>query len=258
MALGAQFAEHGDGVRNAAGQCIIGIHQQQAVFRKNLGICAEGAQLVREGHDPAMRVRAADGHTEELTGEHVARRLTAADHRRARTVNARIRPLRAAQTEFQHAVAARRLHHAGGLGGDQRLMVDDVEQRGFKKLRFHDRRNDADNRFAGENDRSLRNSQNFAGKPQGGQAGEKRLVKDIQAAQIGNIVLGKMEILDVFNGLLKAGRHGIGRHVALLAIEDIKAGAVIFHAEPQIAVHHRQLIQVGHHCQVAHLIHLAF
>ena len=60
------------------------------------------------------------------------------------------------------------------------------------------------------------------------------------------------------NGLLNAGRHGIGRHVALLAIEDIKAGAVIFHAEPQIAVHHRQLIQVGHHCQVANLIHLAF
>ena len=137
-------------------------------------------------------------------------------------------------------------------------MVDDVEQRGFKKLCLHDRRNDADNRFAGENDRSLRNSQNFAGKPQGGQAGEKRLVKDVQTAQIGNVVLGKMEILDVFNGLLKAGRHGIGRHVALLAIEDIKAGAVIFHAEPQIAVHHRQLIQVGHHCQVAHLIHLAF
>ena len=34
---------------------------------------------------------------------------------------------------------------------------------------------------------------------------------------------------------------------ALLAIKDIEAGAVVFHAEPQIAVHHRQLVQVGHH-----------
>ena len=44
----------------------------------------------------------------------------------------------------------------------------------------------------------------------------------------------------------------------LFAIEDIETGAVIFHTEPQVAVHHRQFIQVGHHGQVTHLINLAF
>ena len=134
-------------------------------------------------------MRAADRNAEELAGEHVACRLTAADYGCTRAVDTGVRSLRAAKAKFQHAVSAGRLHDARGFGGDQRLVVDDVEQRGFQQLRFHNRRDDTDDRFARKDDRAFRNGQNLARKAQRSQTGEKRFVKDIQASQIGDILI---------------------------------------------------------------------
>ena len=60
-----------------------------------------------------------------------------------------------------------------------------------------------------------------------------------------SIIGGEMEVLHIINGLLQTGSNGISRHIALLAIKNIKAGTIVFHTEPQISIHHGQLIQIS-------------
>ena len=192
-------------------------------------------------------MRTANRNAEELTGEHIARGLTAADDGRTRAINARVRPLRTAKTELQHLVSARRLHHTGRLGSDQGLVIDDVQQRRFQQLCFHDRRDDAENRLIREDDRSFRHREDFAGKVEIAQIGQEGIVKDRKATKILDVLLRKAKILDILNDLLKARSDGIGRHIAAPAIEEIEACTVFVLTVAQITVHHRQLIQVGHH-----------
>ena len=126
-----------------------------------------------------MRVRALDGDAKHFAREHVAGGVAAADDRRARAVDARVRPLRAPQAKFQNAAALRGLHHAAGLGGDERLMVDDVEQRGFDELRLEDRRAHADQRLAGEHDGALGHGVNIARKAEIAQRRDELRVEQV-------------------------------------------------------------------------------
>ena len=189
-----------------------------------------------------MRVRTANRNAKHLSGQNIARRLTAANNRSTRTVDACIRSLRTAKTEFENAVSSSRLNNTGSFGRNQRLVIDNIEQCSFKKLCFHNWRNDADNRFSGKNDRTFRNSQNFAGESKSRELFKKSVIKDFQTPQIGDVIGGKMEVLYIVNRLLKTCRNGISGHITLLAIENIKAGAIFFHAETQITIHHGQFI----------------
>ncbi len=79
----------------------------------------------------------------------------AAHVRRARGAEAAVRALRAAQTEFDHLVAPRGERDPRGLGRDQRLEVDEVEERRLYELRVEDRPPHADEGLVGEDDRAL-------------------------------------------------------------------------------------------------------
>ena len=215
-------------------------------MRERLGIGAEGAQLVRKAHDPAVRMRAADRNVEHLPRQHVARGCAAADHRRARAVDARVRPLRAAQAELQHRAALRRAAHAAGLGGDERLVVDEGEDRRLDQLRLHDRRAHAHERLVREHDRALAHGVDLAGEAQLAKIGEERLVEQAERAQIGQILLGKVQAVDVVDHALQPGGDGIG-DVALGAEEHVEHALVARHAVLEIAVHHGELVQIGHH-----------
>ena len=197
-------------------------------------------------------MRAAHGDVVHLAGEHVARGHAPADDRRARAVDARVRSLRAAQAELEHAVALRRLHDAAGLGGDQRLMVDDVEQRRLHQLRLDHGRAHAHDGLGGEDDRALGHGVDVAREPEILQEVEEALVKRIQAAQVRDVLRGEVQAADVLDRLLQARGDRMRRLVALLAIEQVEHGDVLRHAVAPVAVHHRQFIQVGHHRQIAH------
>ena len=138
------FLKDADGIRNPALQRIIGVHQQDAGIRIDVRISLEGGIFIRETHHPAVCMRSCHRHIEQFSAEDVAGRHTATDDGGSCPVGSRIRPLRSAQTEFQHSVSLRRIANSGRLRGNQGLVIDDVQNRGFHQLRFHNRRNHLD------------------------------------------------------------------------------------------------------------------
>ena len=100
----------------------------------------------------------------KLSCQYIAGGDTAANHGCPCTVGARIGTLCTAQAEFHDAVSARCIADAGSLGGNQALMVDDVQNSSFDKLCFHDWCDNLYHRFSGEHDASFRNRINIAGK----------------------------------------------------------------------------------------------
>ena len=92
---------------------------------------------------------------EEAPGEHVRGRRDAAHVGRARGAEAAVGALRPPQAEVDHLVAPRGEADPRGLGRDQRLEVDEVEERRLDELRVEDRPPHADEGLVGEHDRAL-------------------------------------------------------------------------------------------------------
>ena len=228
-------------------QRIVGVHEQQAARREQLRVFAERFQLRRERHHPAVRVRAHDRNIVHLAGQHVARSVAAADDRGARAVNAGVRSLRAAKTEFHHDAALRRLNDAAGFRGDQRLVIDDRKQRGFHQLRFKNRRDHAHQRLAREHDRALRNRLHVAVEFERSQLREKILVEKVLTAQVFDVVVAEMQVVEVIQQLFHARHDRVMRRFGLAAIEHIERRNLVAHSAFVIAVHHGRLIEVRHH-----------
>ena len=147
--------EYPDGIGNAGFQRVVGIYQQSTGIRIQFCVFLECRVFILEAHDPAMGVCPHDRHVEHLPGQHVGCAHAAADDSRPCAVQSGIRPLGPAQPEFHDAVPLRRVNDPGSLGGDQALVVDDIEDRRLHKLGLHDRRDDLEQRFLRENDRTL-------------------------------------------------------------------------------------------------------
>ncbi len=75
-----------------------------------------------------MRVRSRNGDAIATPRKDVRGRSASRNVARARDRDAAIGALGPAQAELRNRTALRRLHHPRGLGGDQRLEADDVEQ----------------------------------------------------------------------------------------------------------------------------------
>ena len=103
-----------------------------------------------------------DRYVEHLAGQHVGGADAAADHGGAGTVDTGVRTLGTAQAELHDAVALGCVNDAGRLGGDQALVVDDVQDGGLHQLRLHDGRDDLDQRLPGEDDGSFGNGVDVA------------------------------------------------------------------------------------------------
>ena len=118
--------------------------------------------------------------------------------------------LGSAQAELHDSVSAGCVADAGGLGGDQALVIDDIEDRGLHQLRLHDRRDDLDDGLAGEDQGTFRQCVDAAGEFELRQVREEILVENIQAAQIFDILFGEVQLLDVFDELFDAAENGVG------------------------------------------------
>ena len=78
------------------------------------------------------------GHVEETRGQYVGGADAAADDRGPGAQGSRVRPLGTAQAEFHDGVSFGGVNHPGCLGGNQTLMVDQIQKRRLHELRLDD------------------------------------------------------------------------------------------------------------------------
>ncbi len=252
------FREDPDGVGHPGFQGIVGIHQQDAGVRVHVRVGLEGGVLVRKAHDPAMGMGALHRHAEELPAEHVAGADAAADDSCPGPVGARVRPLGPAQAEFHDAVPSGGIADPGRLGGDQALMVDDVQDGGLHQLGLHDGGDDLDHRLPGEHDGALWNGIDIAGEPEGLQVLEKVRPEHAQGGQIVDVLLVEMQFLDVLDDLLQAGGDGVAAVAGVPTVEGVEDHGLVQVLVHEISLHHGELVQVCHQGEVLSVHRLLF
>ena len=204
-----------------------------------------------------MGVRSLYGDIKHLSGQNIAGSDAAADHGRPCTIDAGIRPLRPAQSEFHDSVSSCSIADPGGLGGNQALVIDDVQNGGFHELGLHDRGNHLDHGFPGKHDASFRNGVDASGETEGFQIVQKILIEDTEAPQIGKLFFPEMQVFNIFNDLLKPGADGITGFHRVIPVKGVENNRFVPVHIPEISLHHRQFIQIGHEGEIA-CLHEAF
>ena len=187
---------------------------------------------------------AAHGDIKHLSAEHVRSAHATRDDCGARAVNRGVRSLRSPAAELHHAVALCRTHNACGLGRDETLVVDDVQNRGLDKLRLHNRSNHLDQRLARENDRALGNRVDVTGEAEVPQVVEEGGFEHTETFEICNLILRKVQVFDIVNYLLEPGANRVAVAFRVGAVKHVEDDSLIDILVFKIALHHRELIQV--------------
>ena len=191
-------------------------------------------------------MRALHGYIKHLSGKHVAGADAAADHSGPCAVNAGVRPLRAAEAEFHDSVAAGRIAYPGRLGGDEALVVDNIQNSGFNQLRFHNRSDDFNHWFPGEHDASFRNCIDASGKFEILQIFKEVVLKNSQTFQIGNFIIIEMQVFHIFDNLRKPCADGVAGFHRVIPVKGVKNYRFITVHVLKVALHHRQFVKIGH------------
>ena len=105
-------------------------------------------------------------------------------------------------------------------------------------------------RLTRENNRTLRHRPDITCKFKGTQIIKKLLTEAALLAQVGNIVLIKVQIVDVLNHLLKACGNGIAAVIGVGAIKHVKVRDGVAHTLFKVAVCHRHFIIVKQHREI--------
>ena len=168
--------------------------------------------------------------------------------------NGSIRTLRPAGTKLQHRPPLCRPGDSVGLGGNQALMVDAEQKIGFDELRLDSGGTHRQNRLSGEHRRALRHCPDVAGEAEIGKIIQELLTEHIAAAQVGNILLRKMQILDILDNLLQTCRDGEAAAVGTAAEKQVKIGNPVAVAGGKIALTHGQLIEIAEHGQIQFVV----
>ena len=253
----AQRIEHvlggANGVRNARVYDVVGIDEEDGIVGVRLGILLECRVFVVIVHDPAVRHRAADGDAEELTREHRRRRGRAADVGGACAVDGGVDVVCAACAEVGNDAPACRPHDAARLRRDERLVVDLGEERRLDELRVDDGRGHGEDRLFGVHDRAFAKRADVACEAVVREVVEEVFVEERERAQVVDVSRREVHRLDVLNDLLKPREDGKAAAVGVAAEEDVEGGACFpsLLALAEIAVGHRQLVEIHHHRDVA-------
>ena len=250
-APGLHLVKDPDGVGHAGLQHIVGVHQQYAVVRVDLGELAEGGQLVLIVHHPAVGHGAAHGDVELLPGGDGGGAGDPADVAGPRAQHGGVVVVGPAGAEVGDGPALGGTDDAVGLRGDQGLVVHLGQQLGFDHLRLHQVGHHGDDRLVGIHHRALREGVDVAGEAEFAQIVEKLLLEQLQAPQVGDVLRVEAHALQVLQYLLKAGEDGEAALVRVAAVEHVEGHPMALLLLGEIAVGHGQLVQVHHHADVA-------
>ena len=157
----------------------------------------------------------------------------------------------AAGAEFHDRPAGGGPHNPVGLGRNQALVVEGDQQQRFEQLALDGRALDRDDRLLREDRHALLDRPDVAVQLKVGEVIEEGFAEHSGAAQVGDVRLGKAEVIDRINELLQAGHDRIAAAIRHTAEEHIKDRDLVLVALLKIAVGHGQLIKIGHGGQVA-------
>ena len=218
-----------------------------------LRIFAEGRYFISETHDPAMGVGAEGRNIKIFGAYHITGADAASDDSCSGTKSSGIRTLSPAQTKLHDAAAPGCITDSGCLGGDQGLVVDQVQNSCFNQLRLHNGSYHFYQWFHRKYHTALRDRIYVAGKMKTCQIIQKVFGKTAKSPEIVNIIIIKMQTFDVINDLIQAGTDSVAAVVRILAVKQIKYHSligVIF----KISLHHCQFIKISQKCKIA-IIH---
>ena len=260
VALRPQLLEHADRVWHTALQRIHRVYKQQTVVGVDLGVGAEGVELAlakgEEDLDHCVGV-GAPGRQAERAGEaDVRAEVGAADQGRARAgVGAAL--LAAPQAKLQHGVATAHLADAGGLGGDQGLVVELVEQGRLQDLGHGQGAAHYAEGDVGVNDAALGDGAQ-ADRLEAAvlaQIGEKIVGEDLAAsvvalgAQVGQILVAEAGLAHPVEQPLQPGAHAVAslvQAVVRVATEEVvELGGALVEAGAEVELGHAQLVLIG-------------
>ena len=250
------FLEYLDGVWNTGAQYVVGIHQQRSVIRIEFAIGLECSVLIREHLYPGVCHGAGGGHAIVPVSLHTGSSGTSGNIGGAGTENCARGALSPTGAKLSYRAALRGPDDAAGFGGDQRLMVQLHQHIGLNKLCLNSGGTYRQNRLAGEDRGSLRNSPNIACKFESTQILQKLLSEAVFGAQISNVFLGEVQITNIFDHLLQTGCNGKAAAVRDTAEENIKVGDAILQRSLKIAVGHGELVKVEQHGVVGPMCHV--
>ena len=237
-ALLPHLLEDPDGVGNAGLQGVIGVHQQNAGVGVELCILPEGRKLIGEGHDPAVGMGSHDRHVEHLATEHVGGADAACDHCCPGAIDACVRSLGPAESEFHDPVSLGRIDHSGCLGGNEGLMVQHVEKGCLDQLGLHDGRLDLHHRLPGEHNGALGNGIDVSREAEVSQIVQKIIVEHMKRGQIVDLFLSKVEIFDILDDLFQSAADGKAVSVRISSEKGVKDHVGIRRFVLEIALHH--------------------
>ena len=161
-----------------------------------------------------------------------------------------------AGAKFRHRPALRRPNDTVGFGGNQGLVVQGEQQEGFDKLGLDSGCPNSEQGLAGEYGGALRHGPDVAGKPEVPEEVEELLAEAALAPKIAQVLLVKAQLLDILDDLGQAGGQGKAALVGDRAIEHVKIADPVGQPGLEVAVGHRQLVEVAEHGQVGLCFHL--
>ncbi len=129
-------------------------------------------------------------------------------------------------------------------------MVDAQKQIGLHELGLDGRGPDGDDGLLGEDRGALGDGPDVAGKAEISEVGKKFLAEHLPAPEIGDVLLGKVQILNVVHDLFQSCGNGEAAAVGALAEEEIEVGNAVAIAAGEVALAHGQLIKIAEHGEV--------
>jgi hypothetical protein len=180
-----------------------------------------------------------------VAAEHIARGPNAADGGRPCHTETTVRSLRSPQPEFDDFAIPGSHGQAGGLGGDKRLEVNDVEQDRFNKLDFAQTALNRQEWFSGENHLAFAGRSDIATKLKMSQKVEKFVTKQAQRREVVKFFAVKAQLTQVIERWLQAGENGIPSPKGHVPEKQFKSGGSVKHAFALIASQHCEFIQIG-------------
>ena len=240
----AHLFENADGIGNAGFQSVVCIYQKCAGVRVEPCVFFECSVFVLEAHDPAVGVGSQNRNVKHLSGQYIRCADASADHGSPGSVQSGVRSLSPAKAKFHDSVALGSVDHAGRLGGDQALMVDDVQDGCLHQLGLHDGGDDFDQGLLRKDHASLGDGVDISAEMEAAQILKKIFAENTQASQIIYIVIRKIQVLDIIDDLFQSCHDRVPALVGVVAEKHVEYDVLII-LGLEVSLHHGQFIQVG-------------